>query len=221
MTWQLSHSAPLCGLCLTPNRSLETGPGIPGEKWAPKPSWDPVKPSLLETWWYQMGREESVAVLQTWGLKEGTGWIQGLKKEKKQSWWPAAFLKGALRHDGKYNYGADPGLDMTLESCQPLIRFWQTLLGFWLARRTPSHQCPPPPTLSPTQPRQCIPQCDSVELQQNSHPSPKVGPRGAAILFPPEHLLPRRRLWWPPRKNSQTYLHASPMPILLRCLLGV
>lgn len=32
MTWQLSHSAPLCGLCLTPNRSLETGPGIPGEK---------------------------------------------------------------------------------------------------------------------------------------------------------------------------------------------
>lgn len=54
--------------------------GLLGEKWSPKPSWDPTKTNPLEIWRYQMGVEKSAAVPQIWGLREGSGWIRGLKK---------------------------------------------------------------------------------------------------------------------------------------------
>lgn len=118
---------------------------------------------------------------------------QGLKKEEKQSWGPAALLKGAFWHYGKYNYGADLGLEMTLESCQPLIRFWQNLLGFGLPREAP-HEGPPTSNSISYQVKAMYTHYNSVELQQNGHSSPKVEPQGADILFPPEHLLPARGL---------------------------
>lgn len=45
----------------------------------PEPCWDPSKPHPWETRWCQMGGEDSAAVLQTWGLREASRWIQGLK----------------------------------------------------------------------------------------------------------------------------------------------
>lgn len=62
------------------------------EEWSPKPSWVPAKPGLWEMMWGQMGVDRSAPVLQMWGLREASRWIQGLRTEKQKSWWPASCL---------------------------------------------------------------------------------------------------------------------------------
>ena len=158
ITLKLSHPVLLNGLH-SPQPLLETGPGTTGVRGHPRAKLGSCQAPSVGNDVMPVGSKGKCGSALDMRPKRGLVLNPGTekKKEKKQNWWPAAFLKSAFWHPGKYNDRADPGLKMTLESCQSPISSWQTLPGFWLVQRTSPCQCPSPPTPPPPRPSNILP----------------------------------------------------------------